>query len=107
MSNLDNLPWHVEAGRDYEDGQPNGFIVAAPATKAGSAGRAIAWVKEEAVAHVVAAAPDMLAALKDLIVEIDTEVETRQYGGNDEAWADLEEKANRARAAIAKAEGRA
>lgn len=54
-----------------------------------------------------AAAPIMLASLKDLVEEIDFEIEQRKDGGNSEDWAALQEKSNRAHAAIAKAEGRA
>ena len=56
--------------------------------------------------HLIAAAPDLLASLKELAEEVDFEIEQRQHSGNDEDWIDLKAKSDRAHAAIAKAEGR-
>ncbi len=54
---------------------------------------------------LTAAAPDMLASLVELVEAIDFEIEQRKQGGNAEDWADLQERSNRAHAAIAKAGG--
>lgn len=69
-------------------------------------GRIIAEVLEPEDCPIITAAPDLLAALIELLEEVDFEIEQRKYSGNDEDWRALETKANRARAAIAKAEGR-
>lgn len=52
------------------------------------------------------AAPDMLAALKALLPEVDSEIEQRQTSGNDEYWEDLKALSDAGHAAVAKAEGR-
>lgn len=56
-------------------------------------------------AHLIAAAPELFGALWELAAEIDSEIDQRKHGGNAEDWADLQDKSDRARAAIAKALG--
>jgi hypothetical protein len=50
------------------------------------------------------ASRDLLASLKEILFEIDQEIEQRQTSGNDENWADLQQKSDRAHAAVKKAE---
>lgn len=54
-------------------------------------------------AALIAAAPELLAALQGLLPEVDSEIDQRKYGGNCEDWAQLEALSNAAHAAIAKA----
>jgi hypothetical protein len=68
--------------------------------------RAKADAECEANASLIAAAPEMLAALKALLPEVDAEVEQRQTSGNDEYWQGLKALSDTGHAAIAKAEGR-
>lgn len=63
----------------------------------------VAVEQGDADGRLIAAAPDLLASLKELIEEIDFEIELRKDGGNDEDWQELQEKSDRAHAAIAKA----
>lgn len=58
------------------------------------------------VARIIAAAPNVFAALKALLPEIDAEVEQRQTSGNDEYWQGLKALSDAAHAAVRKAEGR-
>lgn len=64
-----------------------------------------AALRINANAHLIAAAPDLLAALEGLLPELDIEIEARQLGGNAEDWADIERLTDAARAAIARAKG--
>jgi hypothetical protein len=50
------------------------------------------------------ASQDLLASLKEILFEIDQEIGQRQTSGNDESWADLQQKSDRAHAAVKKAE---
>lgn len=49
------------------------------------------------------AADKLLAALENLMPDIESEIDQRQHSGNDEDWIELDRKATNARAAIAKA----
>jgi hypothetical protein len=49
------------------------------------------------------AADKLLAALQDLMPDIESEIDQRQHSGNDEEWIALDRKAANARAAIAEA----
>lgn len=49
--------------------------------------------------------PGLMAALTDALVEIDAEIEQRQYSGSDENWAGLKAISDRGHVAIAKAKG--
>src|SRR5690606_34999824 len=60
----------------------------------------------EANAHLIAAAPDMKAALLPLLEVVDEEIEQRKFSGNDEYWQRLQALSDAGHAAIAKAEGR-
>lgn len=60
----------------------------------------------EANINLIAAAPDLLAALKALVPEIEEEIVQRQVSGNDEEWRNLSDLSDAAVLAIAKAEGR-
>lgn len=51
------------------------------------------------------AAPDMELSLRELLEEVDFEIEQRQDGGNDEDWLELKAKSDRGHAALAKAAG--
>jgi len=104
MSELINTPWYVEPGRSHPDGRPDGYLICLDTRPA--LGPALSWIEHRDVADLMASAPDLLTSLKELVEEIDFEIEQRQHSGNDEDWADLQEKSNRAHTAIAKAEGR-
>ncbi len=56
-------------------------------------------------AHLIAAAPDMLAALKALLPEVDAEIDQRQTSGIDEYWRGLKALSDACHAAVRKAEG--
>lgn len=56
-------------------------------------------------ARLIAAAPELLAALRALLPDVDHEIEQRKHGGNDEDWQELDALSRAAHAAIAKAEG--
>ena len=60
----------------------------------------------EANASLIAAAPDLLAAIKGAMHEINDEIEQRKCSGNDEYWASLQAIWERCDAAVRKAEGR-
>jgi hypothetical protein len=49
------------------------------------------------------AAHKLLAALQDLMPDIESEIDQRQHSGNDEEWIDLSRKVAAARSAIAEA----
>jgi hypothetical protein len=49
------------------------------------------------------AADKLLAALQNLMPDIESEIDQRKHGGNDEDWIELDRKAADARAAIAEA----
>lgn len=95
-------PWIV-------DGPPHSQIVWADALNrvcflAHSDGRDVE--RDIANARLIAAAPDLLAALNVLLPEVDAEIEQRQHGGNDEDWQHLKALSDAGHAAIAKVEGR-
>lgn len=77
-------------------------IIALPCTDQFDAGHVV-----DANARMIAAAPEMETSLRELLAEIDFEIEQRQSGGNDEDWLDLKAKSDRGHAALAKAKGAA
>jgi hypothetical protein len=116
-SELTKLPvWRVTAR--YSDGQYWGddvsgkdrsaaILAACDAmVEAGESDRnSIEIVDCDLVDHVADAAPDLLAALVALLPEIDSEIEQRQHGGNDEDWASLQKLSDAGHAAVRKARG--
>lgn len=60
----------------------------------------------DANARLIAAAPDMKAALLPLLEVVDEEIEQRKFSGNDEYWQGLQALSDAGHAAIARAEGR-
>jgi len=71
-----------------------------------NASAAIGWETKQANARLIAAAPDMKAALLPLLEAVDEEIEQRKSSGNDEYWQGLQALSDARHAAIAKAEGR-
>lgn len=61
----------------------------------------------EATALLFAASYDLIFSLRELLGEIDNEIDQRKHSGNAEDWGPLAAKSATAHAAIAKAEGRA
>lgn len=64
---------------------------------------ALSLAKMLADAHLIAAAPDLLAEITKCLVEIDAEIEQRKVGGNTEDWVALQQVSDAGHAAIAKA----
>lgn len=96
-------PWHV--GNDFEAGIGRGWFVSGSGfVRANMVGPVDAC---EANARLIAAAPDLLDALREALHEINEEIEQRKCSGNDEYWAALQAIWERGDAAIRKAEGRA
>jgi hypothetical protein len=56
-------------------------------------------------ACLIAAAPDLYAALAALLPAVDDEIEQRKFSGNDEDWSGLERLSSAAHAALAAAKG--
>lgn len=102
-------PWEVQSGEDACFHQGNRFAI----TKSGTDGRepwqvtiAEIWPAtagaDEADARLIASAPELLEALHELEALFDYQGDARPY-----TWQERLPMLERARAAIAKAEGRA
>lgn len=101
-------PWeaptgHVIVRTPFRPGEPGGegYLIASLELAAQ------ARDEREVNARLIAAAPDLLGALKAALAEIDDEIDQRQNGGNDEAWIDLQKISDAGHAAIRKAVGEA
>lgn len=98
-------PWALDHGDDVERGHVG------ISSKSHSLLAQVVWKFEdddrsprcEANAHLIAAAPDLLAALKNLLARFESEIQS-EYSGTSQLAERLAE-ADPARAAIAKAEG--
>ena len=103
-------PWFLEPDTEpmnehnpFDDGERGWFIMYQNGDQKG----VVTYVPEGRQAHLIAAAPELLDILEQLMPGISLEVECRKHGGNDEDWLELERLEQHAYTVIANAKGSA
>jgi hypothetical protein len=103
----DALPFHRESWAELNDGKPLNIV------KRGADVLAVVWCADddnetqEAQAVLFASAPDLLEALTDCLAALTDPVVGTIYGDDPDWYRKVDDAANKARAAIAKATGEA